>query len=311
LNNQWRSTLAAHDPAARPTNIVLAPNGTGYVQKFFRNSKLGDDDPRKRSPPAAEQNQRAADYAAILQAFPGKPAPAGADTGTAAARASAAELQALRAELVLISSNATGPLDSLLESGQQGNAAVPGQELRLEVARQLGIAAYHSSILTDDLLLERLLEELVDRGLCAATPGRIIVLAEQDSAYGRNLDRLLQQAASSLPRSLGPRRVAAAAEGETCPIISEIGYLRGIDGELPADQDDEGARPAREAGTQNAGGAQRSASQTVAELFAPDGMEVSFGNAQLDYISRLAAVIERQAKADDGPLVIGVLGSDV
>ena len=160
------------------------------------------------------------------------------------------------------------------------------------VIRKLGVASFHSAIADDGRVLEAVLRELVDRGACTAEreSPTVVIVSEQDTVYGRLLGDVAKHAA---------RRI------EGCAIrITEYGYLRGVDGEMPRAEDRARRDEPAPADADAAGRARAVPSW-------PGGnYEQPFGAAQLDYVRRLSERLLRDGSSA-ALVAIGVLGNDL
>ena len=177
----------------------------------------------------------------------------------------------------------------------------------------LDVASFNSVVARDDLVLKEILDELVARG---ASGSLIAIVSEQDSAYGRLLDDIVEEIVCKDP--------------EKNFEVHEYGYLRGVDGELPT-------------GTSNLPSVLRRTNKkeptsdrvTGSSFMTTGHREQSFGVAQHDYVRRLADRIgddlskpsDREqednscksvsaeenviGKITGRPVVVGVLGTDV
>lgn len=209
-----------------------------------------------------------------------------------------------REALFVFSSQATIPVEWLVcRPDDEGCRAVvsgggpTADDVAGNVMRRLRVASFHSAIADDGRVLEAVLQELVSRGACAM--GRpaptVVIVSEQDTVYGRLLDDVAGSAAKRI-RERGPER---------CEIrIVEHGYLRGVDGEMPA-AEDRARRDVPLPEDMDAAGR----AQAVPSL--PGGaFEQPFGAGRLDYVRRLSERLLEDGT--DGTLVaIGVLGNDV
>ena len=207
--------------------------------------------------------------------------------------------QKARTELGVISHEATIPVEWLV--CRPDDEGCPAEMVRIRQPR--GVKSFHSSIADDGRVLEAVLNELVNRGACTGRERpKVVIVSELDTVYGRLIGELAEQAA---------KRVDS---GEKCEIkIVQHGYLQGVDGEMPprrpssirTTERDEGRRkePARE--DAGATGDARSV-----RSLPDDDFEQPFGAARLDYVRRLSEDLLRNG-ADETPVAIGVLGTDV
>ena len=221
-----------------------------------------------------------------------------------------------RQTLHILSPRATIPLERLAckytdeeECRQTYHIALDAtNEKKKEVERavrdQLEVHEFRTLIAGDNVVLQLILRELIDRGACDRMPApesrgpSIAIVAEQDTLYGRALDDVAREVAAKMTE---------------CKFrVSEYGYVRGVDGEVPlphtigfaADRSIEAASVVR-----TDMGRRRNRELGIASLFR-SGHEPSFGVAQLDYLRRLALRIERDVRTS-AVAAIGVLGLDV
>jgi len=134
---------------------------------------------------------------------------------------------------------------------------------------------FHSTISTDRVLAEALANEMRHRRAIGRKDGKILLISEQDTAYGRQFRETL---AASLGQSTGERG------------IIQKHYMRGLDGTthyFPSNQDQlNGSRDAKE---------------QYHDTFA--------GPSQRDYLRRLA---EEMKDLDIGQITaVGIVGTDV
>ncbi len=137
---------------------------------------------------------------------------------------------------------------------------------------------------TDALLANELMNELRNRGVKPGGGDPIAVIAEWDSAYGRNMYEVFQNAAS--PKS-----------GEHTHVHT-YAYLRGLDGKLPGEAK---SGPVEEKGGENPSGGRET------NPAAPTSKEAE-GDPQVDYVRRL---VDRMKLNHQDFKAIGVVGSDV
>ena len=136
----------------------------------------------------------------------------------------------LRRKLHVLSARATAPLHMLLpEQNAKMRNCLEARTVRDAwradrcLARYLKVGSFDSVVARDDVVLRALLEELASR---RETELLIAVVSEQDSAYGRLLDDVLEEVVHAERERLGGRP-------ETRFRIREYGYLAGVDGEMP------------------------------------------------------------------------------
>jgi hypothetical protein len=167
-------------------------------------------------------------------------------------------------------------------SETQLRPATANATLAEHIAYELPGFHFKRTILTDDVLMKALNEEVQRR--LRSPGGRIVLLAELDTVYGR-----------ALP----------TAFGETLPDqtrrIETFFYPAGLDGRVPSDQKEEGAAAPKPASAQPGGDRPKEATE---------------GLDQSDYLRRLAVTLQRE-DADArwrntvGIEAVGVLGADV
>ena len=212
--------------------------------------------------------------------------------------------------LVLISPRATLPLDVLAckshdhrcQSDYRIPLNDPDAALRAEqlVTSRLGIKQFRSTVSRDDVVLQTILAELTLRGACTggARKPTVIIISEQDTAYGRLLDDIVDAYGTDDSIALCDFRVEAH------------GYLRGVDGETPP------GPPDRHLATPQRRRAQPSSEQYVQPalrlpmLFGAP-VEPSHGVHQLDYMRRLAERVVQFRNHESRVAAVGVLGVDV
>ena len=192
------------------------------------------------------------------------------------------EVESTVADLNILSTRSTVPLDILFD----GDAPV----VEAGVASALGVSTFRSVVARDDVVLLEILQELAGRGACRNEDVvGLAIVAERDSVYGRRFDDIVEarQEAGSLNCWFA---------------IREYGYLKGVDGESSRRE------PAEQVGSPDSGPA----------VFHPllrsvDGAEPAHGDAQLDYVRRIADQITRDhARGRLGDrVVVGVLGADI
>jgi hypothetical protein len=197
---------------------------------------------------------------------------------------SEADLRSAKAELRVISTRATAPLPLLL---RVRNTYSDG-----DLAADLGVRRFETLLSTDIEVLTTVAQELEARGGCR--PGRIAILTEQDSYYGRVFLDVME-----------------SVKDKICPQwkIVDYGYLRGVDGEE--------APIAGSPGIVGSESRDEANPNTPGLVFSSGYRERVIGSEQLDYIRRLADKIGDEADHDsaDGEttelVAVGVLGNDV
>lgn len=227
--------------------------------------------------------------------------------------AGTARLKSRYASLRILSTRATAPLDLLFPEEIQASCSFESRTIPEAssadscLERYLGVAAFHSVVARDDVVLSAILGELRARG---ASRALIAIVSEQDSAYGRLLDDVVED--------LVERRAKASGSKNSDRFrVAEYGYLAGVDGEMPPNAAQTDPRP----------GASVEGAPGVADrspFIRRSHQEAAFGAAQLDYVRRLADHIaenlrnprsdaneSKDAKERGQAIVVGVLGSDV
>lgn len=146
---------------------------------------------------------------------------------------------------------------------------------------------------------------------------RVVLLAEYDTVYGRNLPLAFERALRSWQKSGDePGKAANSKFGSVHDLLESRdrpcwldihGYARGFDGRL---QGDPGGKPA--SSSDKDGGKKRGETATTPPSEATEGLN------QSDYLRRLALAIEEQDRrlrkehpVTGGVRAIGILGSDV
>ena len=248
--------------------------------------------------------------------------------GLTESEAAATGIKARYTRLHVLSPRATAPLD-LLFPDRNGEfrtcvrARLTGESTSTDeatsadscLAEYLRVASFDSVVARDDAVLSTILQELRDRG---ASRLLIAIVSEQDSAYGRLLDDVVEDV-------LCPDQEHDRDGQKERFEVREYGYLAGVDGEMPPTAVLSDVR--REAGVGS------TANGSPESSLVPRGhLEAAFGEAQLDYVRRLADHIAYDLKNPDldangnrhceGPngsavengsmrAVVGVLGTDV
>ena len=206
------------------------------------------------------------------------------------------ELQSELANLHILSTRSTVPLDILFRSGDESNYPNDEPPMTDTVAEKLlGVASFRSVVARDDRVLRQILEELQGRGACQS-PGTTLlsIVHEQDTKYGRLFPKIVKDLANE------PQFFKKCLFG-----IKEYGYLTGVDGESPLDRKGAGELLAQQRSGEGLG--------PFASWFPrQERVEPAVGDAQLDYLRRLAGEIER-ARDEEGydHVAIGVFGADV
>ena len=175
------------------------------------------------------------------------------------------------------------------------------------------IQHFHRTICTDAVVADAVLEELALRGVDPlGRDHHLALIKESDSRYGQAIGRtfagaLIHRAvetpmAQALAMAIQPVGDLAKRADRR---VHEFGYLRGLDGQLPTDRNDERSPP--------------EPTQPAGFMVPPSRSEVEdvtpFGRNQFDQIRRLAGAIASREKSiarDGGTLrAIGVVGSDI
>jgi len=153
---------------------------------------------------------------------------------------------------------------------------VPGADRDRDSVRSLlsGIR-FESFVATDDRVIESLVGEL-ERRKGGTLDGRIAILTEFDTLYGQALASAFGSTASGAK-------------------VDTLTYLRGIDGIRSPESDSED-----------------SDGSSAEALVLDANVEIAQGEAQLDYLGRLARDLKKlDGQSDDEIVAIGVLGTDV
>ena len=207
------------------------------------------------------------------------------------------DLDKQRRQMHVLSTHATVPLDQLFDDRRLRIDSVeqaPGTEGRL--AEELEVASFGSLVARDDLVLTDILRELTARGACRGGTATLAIISEQDSVYGRRFGDVIRQ-------RLSGRKAAGLCKFD----VREFGYLLGVDGESLTPE-------AKRGPTEEPQDAPRTGTGVERLLTYERVSEGAFGDAQLDYVRRLAGKIDRaNALLDDrrGFVAIGILGTDV
>lgn len=170
------------------------------------------------------------------------------------------------------------------------------------------------TIKTDAMLAEQLIQELkrrrVDLKPCPdkdCNP-KVALISEWDTLYGRSLPRTF----AAVAMNNGSGKAGPALESEINKLrrdewpgwITPHSYLAGLDGELPAKEDDQKKEAAQSRVKTWYEGSSQDIEQNAGQR--PEG------RGQLDYLLRLAAALKQEEeKSGEEFKAIGVLGSDV
>ncbi len=176
-----------------------------------------------------------------------------------------------------------------------GSSAAPSLQEEFE---EFGIRFYRT-ILTDEELAGALVDEVALRAHTGKKKMHVVLVGEKDTIYARSLADSFKKAFED--HSNGQQ---ASDSKDPAPEFQTVyfSYLRGLDGRLPGDPQDEGAESE---GNQEESKTDRSR----------EDRPVGFG--RFDYLERLAdqiALYEKDAKENRdsaGVLAIGILGNDV
>ena len=192
-------------------------------------------------------------------------------------------------DLNILSTRSTVPLDILFDQESARIRAVRDAPLVEErLARAFGVSTFRSVVARDDIVLQGVVQELADRGACRS--GKrvgLALIAERDSVYGRRFKEIVTRERESL-------EISCHFE------VEAYGYLKGVDGEA-----------SRRGRVDNDGG---DADRGVLPPLLPptEHFEPPHGDAQLDYLRRLADLIGRDFSAGGyDHFVVGVLGADI
>ncbi len=207
------------------------------------------------------------------------------------------DLDKQRRQMHLLSTHATVPLDELFgDRRYRIGSAERAVAVEGWLAKELEIASFGSVVARDDLVLMDILRELTARGACRRGNPTLAIIAEQDSVYGRRFDEIISD------RLRGGR-----AAGSCSFDVREFGYLLGVDGESPK-------TVAEGRSTEKQEEAPRGGMAVDRLLDWEPRPERAFGDAQLDYVRRLARKIDRANSGIGGGagfVAIGILGTDV
>lgn len=210
-----------------------------------------------------------------------------------------------RRGLHVLSPWATAPLRLLLRDVFE-ETGKPVPETDADLRKALDVKSFRSVVARDDAVLQNILRELAARGACGQAKAPVAIVAEQDTDYGQILAAIIRD------RSNGGGALAQ------CTFDSHaFGYLRGLDGELPAHYSAVG-------GADLSGDNAAMQSGYGGPLFAGVRRAEAAGVARLDYVRGLADDISQYwtrtpqgfrrvlgGGGRRGPIAIGVFGSDV
>lgn len=264
------------------------------------------------------------DIKGYMRDFPGRVPDFSLDVLEAAARVP----DSWPGRMEVISHNATASAESVLRSAGFGQEEIdsttlpPEKRLDRMLNAQSTEPPFARTINTDDHVARALLEELERRsralpwqdkywkeGTSLKTSGRVAIISEMDTPYGRELPLMYREEAR---RRLEMSRTAAGktwkqlGEGVNASSVSNesivwFPYFRGLDGRvsLAAKAQSKPSGDAKKGGTSD---------------YQPD--EEPVGANQSDSLRRLAAQIEElhgqmRKEGGDGIVAIGVLGSDI
>ena len=293
-------------------NVILGPNSSSDL-KLWYDTRPGHE-PKDKIDLGKDFIRNARVYPADAEeVLLGQQATISVLGGDTLPATSIVEYNLIKENLIIFSHFSTAPLERIL-----GNSMFKIRyQLRLEsqiekntkrveqlFATKLGIKAFRSLLTRDDLVLRTILQELAERGACEKDKElapKIAIISEQDTIYGRLLDDIVEGMISDIQ-----------VEDVKCQFnVSEYGYLRGVDGELPF-----GSRIAESTDRSNESGSNSDSFSLLESLVIAGRKESDVGPRQFDYISRLAMEIQNGANGDSagnaGKLIaVGVLGSDV
>lgn len=186
------------------------------------------------------------------------------------------------------------------------------------IQKALGVGEFRSTVLRDDRLAERLVEELVHRDVDLADLGekdskiRVVLVSEWDTldgralpeAFSRALERRLRDECKKECGTEVSTRDSDHNHHDRLDHIWRYTYLRGLDGH--GSQWDGGRSSERSAGSSGTEGGRPDRSSTEKRL------ERAVGPSQLDALRRLATDLQNRAAAKGVQIrAIGVLGSDL
>ncbi|MFO1438816.1 MAG: hypothetical protein U1F81_10930 [Verrucomicrobiaceae bacterium] len=229
----------------------------------------------------------------------------------------------------VVSHNATASAESVLRSAGFGQDELDSPSLppekRLDTmmnGSQATEALFQRTINTDDHVARALLEELERRsrslpwqdkywkeGTSLKTSGRVAIISEMDTPYGRELPLMYREEARrrlEMSRKTSGKLWKDLGEGVNAGSVSDesivwFPYFRGLDGRVSL---------AAKAQAKPAGAAKKDGTSD----YLPD--EEPVGANQSDSLRRLAAQIEElhgqmRKEGGEGIVAIGVLGSDI
>lgn len=152
----------------------------------------------------------------------------------------------------------------------------------IQVVRTIGGDEELIDALGSEILLRTGLIRKKDEGTIKAKKNKIVLIAEEDTSYGRSFHKLLQDKISSV--------TALVSEPQL------YSYLRGLDGNVPNDADGQSARDSKK----DARGEGR------------DAEDGTVGRSQLDYLRRLEHRIVNESRREPARVVaVGIIGTDV
>ena len=310
--NQVSALLAAIDSAPAgsrmPTAVLLGPVGSGALQAMLDEPPVVSDSARNflRSVKSYPHSFDVLVEPKVLQ-----------DVDIDGLHTLEAQAVAYRSAMQVLSVRATAPVDwlvcdrrersagcgDLYQVGNRTNRTNVGADQ--SVRKALGVGWFRSLVARDDQVLTQIMRELVDRGACerANNEPSIAIITEQDTVYGRLFDDMLREVASHV---LADRKEEL---GKCKMDVVDVGYLRGVDGEIPPAF----SQAQREADRSGLNG-RPIVDVNQLSLFFGIRRAPSFGVAQLDYVQRLAERLRDAMRTPGGAgtlVAIGLFGSNI
>ena len=239
--------------------------------------------------------------------------------------------------LQVYSSRATAAPALLLAEGGQSGASPASSSLAASMRESAGVASFVSTAVSDDLLAEAIVHELVERGVdvCDSDGSdHVALVGEWDTFYSRALTLALEAAIVQC-RSCTDMKdeesgtvtgvcltldqaLEIARKAESPRRIHRFHYLRGLDGSIPTGR---GGTTSEERSANREG--ERAEKQSMQEGEADLGslrqwrksLERAIGPSQFDYMRRLAqrlTALDEELRGSEKRLAaVGVVGSDV
>jgi hypothetical protein len=201
--------------------------------------------------------------------------------------------EVLTTGLRILSGTATRPTHHIKPDTCIGAFSGPRGQIELV----LGKLVLFRTVVTDDELMKAVVEELALRDVRPATNQRdtVVLISELDTDFGRDLPELFVSAVKS---EMGNESAAPTN-------ILQIGYLRGLDGQIAQV-------------TEKAQGKSETPARllAIAEEVADNYTEPATGTSQYDYLRRLSTMLgeydKRLRRQGQGRIrAFGVLGNDV